>query len=191
MLKGCKTLIALSEVSILWASCTVRRPSQLSISLKAFLRQPWLAQAEKEERALYHYCQSLGIVFAAKNSVLDYAKENKCSIEAAAHELRFQVLYTCLNKEGFDYLCPGHNQNDRAESFLKPPLCSGLEGLSTLPRAWGEVMAPSIHTDKASLIHYAKVHNLPYHHDTTNDETIYKRNQMRLEVLPFLANYRK
>lgn len=192
--KGAKLLLALSggvdSMSLLHYLYHVKETYQFQ--LKAFYVNHGLRpEADGEEKALYHYCQSLGLAFSSeKIPVLAYAEQEKLSIEAAAHELRFKVLYTCLEKEGFDYLVLGHNQNDRAESFLLNLLYgAGLEGLSTLPEIEGRLWRPLIYTDKASLIHYAKVHNLPYHHDSTNDETVYRRNQMRLEVLPFLANY--
>lgn len=192
--KGAKLLLALSggvdSMSLLHYLYHVKETYQFQ--LKAFYVNHGLRpEADGEEKALYHYCQSLGLAFSSeKIPVLAYAEQEKLSIEAAAHELRFKVLYTCLEKEGFDYLVLGHNQDDRAESFLLNLLYgAGLEGLSTLPEIEGRLWRPLIHTDKANLIHYAKAHNLPYHHDTTNDEPIYKRNQMRLEVLPFLAHY--
>lgn len=131
-----------------------------------------------------NYCKKLNVkcrtVFV---DVPAYAKENKISEETAARILRYQAL----DGEPCDFICLAHHMGDNAETVLMHILRgSGSNGACGIRTQKGKYVRPLLDMTREQILEYAAKNNVPYVHDSTNDETKYTRNFIRLNVLPSL-----
>jgi tRNA(Ile)-lysidine synthetase-like protein len=84
------------------------------------------------------------------------------------------------------------NRNDQAETVLMRLLRgSGTDGLAAMPyirRGSGgfDIIRPLLDTDRASIEGYCRLNGLEPRIDHTNKEAAYRRNRIRLELMPLL-----
>ena len=83
----------------------------------------------------------------------------------------------------------GHNLNDQAETVLMRILRgTGLQGLKGIEIKRDDgVIRPLLEIKRDEIENYCKEHNLNPRIDESNLETIYTRNKIRLELIPYLS----
>jgi len=100
--------------------------------------------------------------------------------------------YGFLNKVAADHhaqkIALGHNLQDQAETVLLNLLRgSGLEGLKgILPKRDGNIIRPLIEISRQEIIAYLDKEGITYRRDSSNEKGIYLRNQIRMELIPYL-----
>lgn len=118
------------------------------------------------------------------------ARDDAAGIEAAARRER-QRIFAVLDA---DFLLTAHQQNDQAETLLLQLLRgAGPKGLAAMAElhhrpGWRAAqLRPLLGVARGDLLGYAKAHGLDWIDDESNQDTRYRRNALRHEVMPLLA----
>lgn len=133
------------------------------------------------------------------------AAREKLALEEAARRARYAFLCRVAREQEADRVAVGHNADDQSETVLMHLLRgagpAGLRGmlparrlreyrlLSGTPQPAPEVLLvrPLLTTPREAIAAYCAEHELAYRFDRSNLDTTYFRNQLRHEVLPYLA----
>lgn len=116
-----------------------------------------------------------------------YAKTVGQSFQEAAREWRYARWREDMLKEGCSLLATAHHLGDQAETILYRLLRgSGTAGLAGMYPSKGSIIRPLLTFTKADILHYCEREAVPYALDRSNEETVYVRNRIRLELLPEL-----
>lgn len=131
----------------------------------------------------------LNVPFEAHRVHLDITSGD--SIEAMAREARYGVFEKRLTPESI--LLTAHNQDDQAETFLLQALRgAGPKGLGGIaaerPLGKGWLARPLLNVSRAEINAYAEHYHLSYIDDPSNDETRFRRNFLRHEIMPLLQS---
>ncbi|MEK5404423.1 MULTISPECIES: tRNA lysidine(34) synthetase TilS [Paenibacillus] len=123
-----------------------------------------------------------------------YIKESGKGPQEAARELRYSFLHDTATKWEAQHIAMAHHGDDQAETVLLHLLRgSGPAGLAGMRLARTEknvqLIRPLLRMYKADLIEYCNFYGLSYVTDSTNLSTKYRRNAIRMDVLPFLGQY--
>mgnify|MGYP001192046562 CR=1 FL=1 len=111
------------------------------------------------------------------------------NIEENARNCRYNSLKSCLRKN--EILCTAHHQDDQAETLLLQLFRgSGVAGLASMPKLkrFGDsyLYRPLLDIPKKEIIEYAQKNQLQWVEDDSNSNTQFKRNLLRLELIPKL-----
>lgn len=127
------------------------------------------------------------VIEVESKDVTKWAKENKKSLEEAGRLLRYEFFEKIRKKHGADEILTAHHLNDNLETVLMNKLrgCSvrGRIGMRTKNRA---IRRPLLQTPRSVIESYIKENKLPYREDSTNQDTQYLRNWVRIELVPEL-----
>ena len=120
-----------------------------------------------------------------------YAKTMGQSFQEAAREWRYARWKEDMREEGCTLLATAHHLGDQAETILYRLLRgSGTAGLAGIYPIKGSTIRPLLTFAKADILNYCEQEALPYAIDRSNEEPVYVRNRIRLELLPELeSNY--
>jgi tRNA(Ile)-lysidine synthase len=127
--------------------------------------------------------------------LLHFADQAQGNIEARARAERYEALTDLCVEHGIDDLLLAHHQNDQAETILLQLLRgSGVTGLSGMPLHRKNIDAgrsislwrPLLNQSRAELEAYAKQHQLKWVEDPSNQNTRYRRNAIRKDIIPRL-----
>ncbi|MDP2056265.1 MAG: tRNA lysidine(34) synthetase TilS [Thiobacillus sp.] len=118
------------------------------------------------------------------------ARDDAAGVEAAARRER-QRIFAALDA---DFLLTAHQQNDQAETILLQLLRgAGPKGLASMAEAqvrpgWRAAqLRPLLGVTRADLLEYAQAHGLDWVDDESNQDTRYRRNALRQQVMPLLS----
>jgi len=118
-----------------------------------------------------------------------YAKENSISIEMAARDLRYEWFEKVRKKNDYDYIAVAHHSDDIIETFfLNLVRGTGIRGLSGIKAISGKIIRPLLFTSRTDILQYIKQNNLEYREDASNNDVLIKRNKLRKEIIPQLAD---
>lgn len=131
-----------------------------------------------------------------KTIAIDVQAEQKiksCSLEEAARNLRYQVLETIRIAFQASAIAVGHTADDQAEEVLLRLIRgSGSAGLSGMKLQHGYIVRPLLHETKNSLLSYLHEQDIRYCLDSSNLDTRFLRNKIRLDLMPKLeSDYNK
>ncbi|WP_029033499.1 tRNA lysidine(34) synthetase TilS [Salinimicrobium terrae] len=116
-----------------------------------------------------------------------YATKKKISIQMAARELRYNWFRELQETLQFDYVFTAHHVNDNLETVLINFIRgTGLEGLTGIPDVNEFVLRPLLPFTRKQIEDYARLQNLKWREDSSNDSVKYFRNKVRLEIIPKL-----
>lgn len=108
--------------------------------------------------------------------------------EAQAREARYKFLHEVRRASGAQAIITAHHQDDVLETIVLNLLRgTGRRGLSSL-KSTDVVKRPLLHVPKNELLCYAEREGLKWREDSTNGETKYLRNYIRLNILPRFAD---
>jgi len=146
------------------------------------------AESDGDEQFVSDYCDRQNITFFSKHfNTEEFAFQEGISIEMAAREMRYEWFNELLNTEHFDLLATAHHQDDVIETFLiNLSRGSGIKGLSGIQPKSGKLIRPMLFTNRAEILEYCSRIKLEYRTDSSNQDTIFKRNLIRQEILPVL-----
>ncbi|OFY63588.1 MAG: tRNA lysidine(34) synthetase TilS [Bacteroidetes bacterium RIFCSPLOWO2_02_FULL_36_8] len=117
----------------------------------------------------------------------NHAKENKLSVQMSARELRYKWLGEMKEKNHFDYFSTAHHKNDLAETFLLNLIRgTGIKGLMGIPEIKNGILRPLLIFTKEELKKFAVKEKLKWREDSSNQQTYYKRNFIRHNLIPLL-----
>lgn len=158
-----------------------------------------------ERAAVRAFAASLGCRLHEENlgrgTVDEWARREKCGIEAAARALRYRALARALPEDGQGFMALGHTLSDQAETMVARFFCgSGIRGLRGMPASGardidiGEgrtrsftLVRPLLGLEKGEVLRYLEATGTRWSTDSTNGSAVYRRNEMRLELLPRIA----
>ncbi|SDG75743.1 tRNA lysidine(34) synthetase TilS [Desulfosporosinus hippei] len=116
-----------------------------------------------------------------------YAKESGKSFQEAAREWRYARWKADMEEYKCSLLATAHHLGDQAETILYRLLRgSGTAGLAGMYPTKDSIIRPLLTFSKASVLDYCTREAIPYALDHSNEEPIYVRNRIRLELLPEL-----
>jgi tRNA(Ile)-lysidine synthase len=143
-------------------------------------------ESDEDEKFVKQYAQENKIpIHSISFLTEEYAIENKCSIQIAARELRYNWFHKVLTGEGYDYITTAHHLDDQVETFLIHfARGTGLEGLTGIPAQNGAVIRPLLPFSREEIENYAKENNINWREDSSNASIKYLRNKLRHSVVP-------
>lgn len=145
-------------------------------------------ESDQEEQFVSAYCDRHNIVFYSRRfNTSEVALQEGISIEMAARDLRYEWFHQLLKEHDSDYLATAHHQDDVIETFvINLSRGSGIKGLSGIQPKSGRIIRPMLFTNHSEIIETCTRLSIDYCTDSSNLETLYKRNLIRHKVLPLL-----
>ncbi|MBA4408880.1 MAG: tRNA lysidine(34) synthetase TilS [Bacteroidota bacterium] len=145
-------------------------------------------ESDGDEQFVADYCEMHNLAFYVKHfKTQDYALEKGISIEMAARDLRYSWFDGLLVKHGLDFLATAHHQDDVIETFLiNLSRGSGIKGLSGIQPKSGRIIRPMLFTNQTEILDYCQRLKINFRTDSSNMDTVYKRNLIRQDILPLL-----
>jgi len=155
-------------------------------------------EANEDSEYIKNLSERRGIkCIQGSEDVRSFAKNAKLSIEDAARKLRYKFLFEVANQYHAHAVAVGHTADDQVETILMHLLRGcGLDGLQGMvPRSITEFNAktplirPLLEFTRNEILAYCQANNLTYLEDRSNQEKIFLRNRIRLELIPSLESY--
>ena len=146
-------------------------------------------EAQKDALYISKLCESMGITFFVKSiNVPQYCNDNKLSLEEGARKLRYEMFFEIKESLNADKIAIAHNMNDQVETVLMRMMRgTGLQGLKGIDyKRDGVIIRPILEIERKDIESYCEQYNLNPRIDATNLETIYTRNKIRLELIPYM-----
>lgn len=143
---------------------------------------------DRDERFVRSLAAQYGVpVHVAQFSTQRFAARYHLSIEDAARRLRYAYFRRLLLRHGYAAILTAHHRDDSAETFFLNLLRgTGLSGLHGILPVQGNVVRPLLPFSRADIEAYASRHGLLHVEDVTNASLLYRRNQVRHQLLPLL-----
>lgn len=115
------------------------------------------------------------------------AARRKMGVEEAARLARYRFLLQVARRVRAHRIAVGHHADDQVETVLFNVIRgTGPAGLAGIPVRYGPVIRPLLGVTKEEVEFYCRGAGLSWCIDPSNLESIYLRNKIRLELLPFL-----
>jgi tRNA(Ile)-lysidine synthase len=117
----------------------------------------------------------------------EHAKTTGKSFQEAAREWRYARWQEDMRQAGCNLLATAHHLDDQAETILYRLLRgSGTAGLAGIYPSKGFIIRPLLTFRKEDILNYCAQEALPYALDRSNEDSVYDRNRIRLQLLPEL-----
>lgn len=158
--------------------------------------------AEEDQAYVEELCRSNGL--SCRSFVYDcpaMAREQKLTTEEAGRKARYEAFFKVageIHASGVPAskiaVAVAQNANDQCETILFRILrgtgTDGLSGIAYKRKGQGgfHVIRPLLDITRDEIEKYCADRNLNPRIDHTNSETVYTRNRIRLELIPYLAD---
>ena len=145
-------------------------------------------ESNRDENFVKKWCKSIDIPYTSINfDTNQYAADRKISIEMAARELRYNWFETLRRHYHAHYIAVAHHKDDSVETVLLNLIRgTGIKGLTGISSKNGYVVRPLLCISRSEIENYISERDIPYVTDSTNNEDLYLRNSLRLNVIPLL-----
>jgi tRNA(Ile)-lysidine synthase len=148
-------------------------------------------ESEGDAEAVLRLCEKLRlpcrVVHIARGRIAAAAGRWGTGIEAAARFFRHRAWLKEARRLGAARVLAAHTRDDVLELILMRFLRgSGPAGLAGIPRERGCVLRPMLALGREDVLGYLEDRGIPYRTDSTNADTKYLRNRVRLKLIPRL-----
>ncbi|MGF7049714.1 tRNA(Ile)-lysidine synthase [Paenibacillus sp. DS2015] len=153
------------------------------------------AESDAEVELVRLVAKELHIPFETeKLDIPAYMRQSGKGPEEAARDKRYEFLFKQAEAYGAQSIAVGHHADDQAETVLLHLLRgSGPSGLSGMKFKRSlknvELIRPLLRIYKTDLVEVCGNGGYAYATDNSNLQTEYRRNAIRLNVLPYLGQY--
>lgn len=146
------------------------------------------SEAKRDADFVEQMAENLQIPFRVVTAnIPEMAKEQKLSEEEAGRIFRYNTFEQVANEVGANKIAVAHNLNDNSETVLFNLFRgSRLKGLTGISPMRGQIIRPLLCCSRNEIEQYLQEKNLSYCTDSTNKETDYSRNRIRLKLMPYI-----
>lgn len=152
-------------------------------------------ESDKDEEYAKEFCNKLNIEFYSKRINIDkIANEKSISHEMAGRDERYKFFFEISKLKDYNKIAIAHNLNDQAETIIMNIMRgSGIEGLCGIrSKRENGIIRPILCLSRKEVEEYCDKYELNPRIDKTNLENIYRRNKVRLDILPYMKeNFNK
>ena len=134
-------------------------------------------------------CRELDVPLTVERAdVPALARERGVGLEEAGRMARYDFFRRTADRLGAQRIATAHHAADQAETVvLNLVRGTGMQGLAGIPPVRGRIVRPLLETSREEIETYLEVHRLSHVEDETNRDTALRRNLLRREVMPRLA----
>ena len=145
-------------------------------------------ESERDEQFVVRLCEQKQVrLHRIRFDTQQEAHRRGVSIEMAARDLRYTWFEALRQERGAAAIAVAHHQDDANETLLLNLVRGcGIHGLTGMPAVNGHIVRPLLGATRAEILRYLAERGQAYVTDSTNAETLYKRNLVRHELLPLL-----
>lgn len=167
--------------------------TQLKITINcAHINHNLRKTAKRDEDFVRSMCEKNNVPFFLYSAdIAKIAKTTGESEESTGRTQRYKFFFEVAKETHSRIILTAHNKEDSAETVLMHLMRgSGSHGLRGIaPVREDGVGRPLIDISRKEIEEYLKFNNIPYIEDETNKEDKYKRNFVRLNILPLMREY--
>ncbi len=146
-------------------------------------------ESDRDEEYARKTCQHLNIDFYSKRvDIHRICEENNLSCEMAGREARYDFFVELTAKVNANKIALAHNANDQAETILMRIMRgTGMEGIIGIKPVRDKIyVRPILHLSRSEIEEYCEINYIDPRIDKSNLETIYGRNKVRLDLIPYI-----
>lgn len=159
----------------------LRRLTLLAVHVDHQLRG---AESAADAELVKELCQEQSVPLIVRKVRLDAGGD----LENRARQKRFEVFEEVLDAYRFDLIVTAHHNNDQSETMLLNIFRgAGLSGLAGIRPRSGKVAHPLLCFDKHELVDILAEQKIAWREDASNADQSFKRNWIRLTLLPLVA----
>ena len=148
------------------------------------------AESDRDQAFVTELCKKLGVeLTVCSYDTQSYARQKGISIEMAARELRYADFERIMKERGASAVCIAHHRDDSVETVLLNLIRgTGIKGLTGIKPRNGNIIRPLLCVSRQEIEEWLQKENQPFITDSTNLETDYTRNKIRLLLLPLMRD---
>ncbi len=145
-------------------------------------------ESNRDAAFVKKWCKGIDIPFTSIDfDTTQYAADKKISIEMAARELRYDWFEILRRQHDAEAVAVAHHKDDSVETVLLNLIRgTGIKGLAGIMPRNRSVVRPLLCMTRAEIEEYITERDIPYVFDSTNDDDIFLRNSLRLNIIPQL-----
>lgn len=163
---------------------------QMKLTLVAAHLNHGIREADAYEDAEFvkKEAERLGIKCVIKKvNVPETCAQLRMGVEEAARKARYEFLEKVARDTNADRIAVAHNSDDQVETVLINLIRgTGPDGLAGMPLIRGKIVRPLIGINRDDIESYLNRNGIKWRIDETNLQSIYTRNKVRLELIPYL-----
>ena len=182
------------SISLLHLLYRIRDAYDLNIYVVHLNHQFRGEDADQDAEFVKQFCHDRKIpCFLYSKNISSYSKEKGITFEEAGRAIRYACFYEVLEKVKAQKIAVAQNMDDQAETVLMRLMRgTGLEGIGAMEYIRGKIIRPILNITRKEIENYCSDNNLMARIDKTNLESIYTRNRIRLELIPYIEkNFNK
>lgn len=147
-------------------------------------------EADEDMEYVERYCNENKINYRFfKYDIPRMAKEGHLSSEELGRIKRYEAFKSVIYDIGNSgKIAVAHNEDDSSETFLLNLFRgSGIKGLTGIPAVRDNIIRPILCLSRDEILFYLNEKKINYKTDSTNNETDYTRNKIRLDFMPYIT----
>lgn len=129
-------------------------------------------------------------LFAASRGMEFYTRTAQAGLKKSENEariVRYEFFEEAMEEYDADAVFTAHNKDDNAETVLYRVIKgTGLVGLKGISEKRNCFYRPLLKTTRVEIVNYCETNNLNPNNDSSNTDINYKRNYLRLNIIPAL-----
>ncbi len=146
------------------------------------------AESDRDENFVTALCQNLGVECIVTHfDVAAYERMHGVSTEMACRELRYEWFRSLMAERRLNAILVAHHSDDNIETlFLNILRGSGIAGMTAMRPVNGDVRRPLLCVSRSEIERFASLINQDFIIDSSNLESVVKRNRLRNILLPMM-----
>ena len=144
-------------------------------------------ESDGDEAFVRQFCEDNSIPFYVLSHKLSSDLKDGGNLQNLARKVRYDFFKSYLSKHESAILCLAHHQDDQEEGFwMAMARGGGLRAISGMNTFKKPFLRPFLKHRKIEILNYARVQNIKWREDLSNQSNKYTRNIWRNVLLPEL-----
>lgn len=180
------------SMALLHLLCKIRKEMDLKLHALTVDHQLRKKDSEADVHYVQQVCRKWNVpVKSVSVDVNAYKTKTKESTQVVARKLRYEAFRKRMFELDADCLALGHHGDDQIETMIMAlSRTTNLHSLTGIPHerkfANGKIIRPLLAVTKEEIEHYCHQHKIRPRIDSSNEDPIYTRNDIRQSVVPKL-----